>query len=134
MVVSRPETRIAPVVDVLHGVEVRDPYRWLENGDDLEVRAWVSAQNAYTRSVLDGLPERAAIEARIRQALDVGALGGTEPRGGRRLFTRRDPGMDQPVLMVTEGDGPPRTLVDPAPLSVDGTTALDWWVPSPDGE
>jgi prolyl oligopeptidase len=122
------------VVETLHGVEVRDPYRWLEDGEDPEVRAWVAAQNAYTRSVLDGLPERPAIEARIRQALDVGALGGSEPRGRYRFLTRRDAGMDQPVLMVSESGGPPRILVDPAPLSEDGTTALDWWVPSPDGE
>jgi len=134
MVVSRPDTRIAPVVETLHGVEVRDPYRWLEDGDDAEVRAWVAAQNAYTRSVLDALPERPAVEARIRQALDVGALGGSEPRGSRRFFTRRDPGRDQPVLLVSEAGGHPRTLVDPAPMSADGTTALDWWVPSPDGE
>jgi prolyl oligopeptidase len=134
MVVIRPETRTESVVETLHGVEVHDPYRWLENGDDPEVRAWVAAQNAHTRSVLDALPERAAIEARIRQALDVGALGGSEPRGRCRFFTRRDPGMDQPALMVSEAGGPPRTLVDPAPLSPDGTTSLDWWVPSPDGE
>jgi prolyl oligopeptidase len=134
LVVTRPDTRIAPVVETLHGVEVRDPYRWLEAGDDPEVRAWVAAQNAYTRSVLDELPERPAVAARIRAALDVGALGGSEPRGRRRFFTRRDPGMDQPVLVVSEAGGPARTLVDPAPLSDDGTTALDWWVPSRDGE
>jgi prolyl oligopeptidase len=134
MVVSRPDTRIAPVVETLHGVEVHDPYRWLEDGEDPEVRAWVAAQNAYTRTVLDGLTERPVVEARIREALDVGALGGSEPRGRRRFFTRRDPGMDQPVLLVSDAGGPPRILVDPAPLSADGTTALDWWVPSPDGE
>jgi prolyl oligopeptidase len=132
--VRKPDSRVAPVVETLHGVEVRDPYRWLEDGDDPEVRDWVAAQNAYTRSVLDELPERPAIEARIRQALDVGALGGSEPRGRRRFFTRRDPGMDQPVLKVSEAGGPARTLVDPAPMSEDGTTALDWWIPSPDGE
>jgi prolyl oligopeptidase len=134
LVVSRPDTRIAPVVETLHGVEVRDPFRWLEDGDDPEVRDWVAAQNAYTRSVLDRLPERPAVEARIRQALDVGALGGSEPRGSRRFFTRRDPGMDQPTLMVSEAGGPARTLVDPAPMSEDGTTALDWWIPSPHGD
>jgi prolyl oligopeptidase len=134
VVSSRPDTRIAPVVETLHGVEVRDPYRWLEDGHDPEVRAWVADQNAHTRSVLDALPGRAAIEARIRQALDVGRLGGSEVRGRYRFLTRREPGMDQPVLMVSEAGGPPRTLVDPGPLSADGTTALDWWVPSPDGE
>jgi len=121
-------------VETLHGVEVRDPYRWLEDGEDPEVRAWVAAQNAHTRSVLDALPERPAIEARIRQALDVGGLGAAAVRGRYRFLTRRDAGMEQPVLVVGEAGGPARTLVDPAPLSPDGTTSLDWWVPSPDGQ
>ena len=134
MVVSRPETRATGVVETIHGVEVRDPYRWLEDAGDPEVRAWVAAQNAFTRSVLDALPGRAAIAERIRQALDVGALGAAVPRGRYRFLTRRDAGMDQPVLTVGEAGGPWRVLVDPAPLSEDRTTALDWWTPSPDGE
>ena len=132
--VSRPETRVEDVVETLHGIEVHDPYRWLEDADDPEVRAWVAAQNAYTRSVLDALPGRPAVEARIRQALDVGVLGGSVPRRHYRFHTRRGPGMDQPVLLVSVAGGPPRVLIDPAPMSEDGTTALDWWVPAPDGE
>ena len=134
MVVSRPETRVTGVVETIHGVEVRDPYRWLEDAGDPEVRAWVAAQNACTRSVLDALPRRAAIAGRIRQALDVGALGAAVPRGRYRFLTRRDAGMDQPVLTVSDAGGPWRVLVDPAPLSEDRTTALDWWTPSPGGE
>ncbi len=125
---------MADVTETLHGVEVHDPYRWLEDAGDPEVRAWVAAQNAYTRSVLDALPRRPAIAARIRQAMDVGTLGGSTPRGRYRFLSRRGVGMDQPVLEVSEGGNPPRVLVDPAPLSGDGTTALDWWVPAPDGE
>jgi prolyl oligopeptidase len=134
MLEIRPETRFADVVETMHGVEVHDPYRWLEDADDPEVRAWVAAQNAHTRSVLDPLPARPEIAARIQQAMDVGALGGSAPRGRYRFTTRRDVGMDQPVLTVREGSAPARVLVDPAPMSADGTTALDWWTPSPDGE
>src|SRR5438132_1631876 len=61
-----PMTRTDTVVDTIHGVEVADPYRWLENADDPEVKAWVEKQNAFTRSVLDNLPER----DKIRQRLD----------------------------------------------------------------
>src|SRR5262249_4664559 len=110
------------------------PYRWLEDGADPAVKAWVAEQNAYTRHVLDALPLREAIAARIREAMDVGVLGGSVPRGRYRFQTRRDPGMDQPVLTVSVAGGPARVLVDPAPLSDDGTTALDWWTPSRDGE
>src|SRR5439155_26479165 len=71
---------------------------------------------------------------RTREALDCGVLGLTEARAGRRFFTRRLAGMDQQALYVSEAGGPPRLLVDPGPMSGDGTTSLDWWEPSPDGE
>jgi prolyl oligopeptidase len=134
MVVSRPDTRTAAVVEVIHGITVEDPYRWLEDGADAEVRAWAAAQDAYARSVLETLPHRDRFEARIREAMEVGVLGGSTARGRYRFLTRRDRGMEQPVLMVSEDGGPARTLVDPGPLSPDGTTALDWWTPSADGE
>jgi prolyl oligopeptidase len=132
--VSTPDTRTETIVDTLHGVQVADPYRWLEDGADPAVRAWVAGQNAHTRALLDALPERPAVEERIQQALDAGSLGPSEPRGRCRFFTQRRPGMDQAALWVAEDRGEPRLLLDPGPLSPDGTTALDWWAPSPDGE
>ena len=57
-----PEARVAATRDTLHGVEVEDPYRWLESVDAAEVRAWTDAQNSFTRSTLDALPGRAAID------------------------------------------------------------------------
>ena len=79
---SVPETEVREVRDVLHGTEVVDPYRWLEGSDapeiegedtalDAEVAAWTDAQNAYTRSVLDGLPGRAQLEDRFRELLEI---------------------------------------------------------------
>src|SRR6185295_7782677 len=73
-----PPTEVQPVKEVLHGVEIVDPYRWLEGSAGLEsgktdaaldakVSAWTDAQNAYTRSVLDRLPRRQEIEARLRK-------------------------------------------------------------------
>jgi prolyl oligopeptidase len=125
---------VEDVVEVLHGVEVHDPYRWLEDGRAEEVQRWVEGQNTYTRSVLDLLPARDRIRRRLAEAVDRGALGASAPRGRWRFFARRNPGADQAALFVAEGGGPARLLFDPAPLSADGTTALDWWVPSPDGE
>ena len=51
-----PRTRTDDLVEVLHGVSVADPYRWLEDGDAPETRAWVEAQNQFTRAVLDIMP------------------------------------------------------------------------------
>ena len=59
-----PPTSARPVTESLHGVEVVDPYRWLEDGDAVEVRAWTAAQNAYTESWLVGVPVRHPIRAR----------------------------------------------------------------------
>src|SRR5690606_13271739 len=53
-----PPARRDDVVDVVHGVEVPDPYRWLEDGEGADTRAWVVAQNDRTRAVLDALPGR----------------------------------------------------------------------------
>lgn len=129
-----PPTLVRQVVEVLHGVEVTDPYRWLEDEESAEVRGWLSAQGAYARGALDALPGRAALGARLAQALDCGALGAVVPRGRWRFLARRSSGMDQAALYAMGPGGEERVLVDPGPLCDDGTVALDWWYPSRDGE
>jgi prolyl oligopeptidase len=121
-------------VEVLHGVPVPDPYRWLENGDSPETRAWVEAQNEFTRSVLDGLPQRAAIHARLDKLLMTGSVTTPVLRGERRFYQRRDGRLDQPLLVVRDGlEGEERTIIDPNALSASGVVALDWWFPSESG-
>ena len=139
-----PPTPAGNLVDVLHGVEVSDPYRWLEDTTAGETRAWVDRQTAHARSVLDRLPDRHPVQERLAQAMAGGLLGVMHPRGRWRFFTRRGPDMDQVALYVRGGDAgesgdgrvPPadRALIDPGPIRPDGTISLDWWVPSPDGE
>ncbi len=133
-----PATRIENVVEQLHGVEVRDPYRWLEGGDSAEVQAWTSAQTRYLREHLDPLPTRPWLEARLRRWLETGALGTpvvrTQGRKVRLFYTRRDGQQNQPVLYVRAGrGGKDRALVDANRMAADGTAALDWWYPSEDG-
>src|SRR5678816_3977168 len=62
-----PASREVTDRDVLHGVTVPDPFRWLEDAAKPDVKAWMDAQNALTRAELDRLPERAAIAARLRE-------------------------------------------------------------------
>jgi len=83
------------VVDRLHGVDVADPYRWLEDADAPEVQRWTDAQNAATRRALDRVPGRAALEKRLWQLYEIGSVGVPVSRpvkaGLRRYFyTRRD--------------------------------------------
>ena len=129
-----PPSRIDPIVDTLHGVAVPDPYRWLEDGESDEVRAWTAGQNAATERYLGAVPSRGLIRDRLEQLLTIGALSTPTPAQGRYFYQRRDGRQNQPVLYVRDGvDGADRVLLDPNALSVEGTTALDWFHPSEDG-
>ncbi|MEM9415325.1 MAG: prolyl oligopeptidase family serine peptidase [Planctomycetota bacterium] len=134
-----PATEQRPVTDTLHGVEITDPYRWLE-GDEQgnatdEVDAWTAAQNAHTRAVLDSLPGRDAVEARLRELMSVGYVGRPAMRENLYFNTQREGDQNQAVLYVREGhDGEPRVLLDVNALDETGLTALSWWVPSQDGK
>ena len=68
-------TRKDDVVERLHGVDVPDPYRWLEDADAPEVQRWTDAQNAATRRALDRIPGRAALEKRLWQLYEIGSVG-----------------------------------------------------------
>jgi len=133
-----PPTDVRPVTDTLHGLELVDPYRWLEgdaqgNATD-EVRQWTAAQNNYTRQVLDNLPGRAALEERLTELMTVGYIGAPAMRGNIYFNTERQGDQNQPVLYVREGyDGEKRVLLDVNTLSDNGLTALGWWSPNPDG-
>ncbi len=134
-----PDTPKRIVVDMVHGVEIRDPYRWLEDGRSPEVREWTLTQNMRSNAVFQQLPERQLIAQRISQLMSQDMVGTPVLRGGRLFFTKRIQGKNQPVLMVMDPeqtDGKPgsaQVLVDPNQLSTAGIVALDWWHPSPDG-
>jgi prolyl oligopeptidase len=119
-----PTTRKSDVVDTYFGVEVADPYRWLEDPDNPETVAWVEAQNALTRSVLDG-PVREGLVERLTALYDYPRTGVPVRRARRYFFTHNTGLQDQPVLYVQEGPaGDRRALVDPNVLDADGPVAL----------
>jgi prolyl oligopeptidase len=129
-----PGTRVDVSVEIVHGEPVADPYRWLEDGVSQETRDWVAAQNAFTRSLLDDLPIRDAINRRLDLLLTTGSVGTPVVRGTRSFYERRGGRQDQPMLVVRETDSAhERTVLDPNALSAGGIVALDWWYPSSDG-
>ncbi|MDI3298143.1 MAG: prolyl oligopeptidase family serine peptidase [Bacillota bacterium] len=135
---AAPAAEKEATVEVLHGVQVADPYRWLEAGDDPRVRAWSEAQARRTRAVLDAIPWRPALRRRLGELYGAGGVGQPRLAGGRLFFLRRRPGAAQPALVVRPADGRPdeaeeRVLVDPGREDERGLVALDWWYPSPDG-
>ena len=120
--------------DVLHGRPVADPYRWLEDGDSAETRAWTDAQNARTEAWLAAVPEREEIRSRITGLLEIGSVGVPTPVRGRYVHLRREGGQNHPVLYVRDGAaGADRVALDVNALDAEGTTALDWYYPSDDG-
>ncbi|WP_239470349.1 prolyl oligopeptidase family serine peptidase [Archangium violaceum] len=127
-----------PVVDTYHGVKVEDPYQWLEKGDDPEVRKWVEGQMAHTRAVLDKLPSRGAIRARLTALLshESPAHSVDSWRGGVLFALKFQPPRPQPLLVVLTSEDPSsaRVLLDPAELDPSGRTTLDFYVPSLDGK
>src|SRR5207247_8276395 len=112
--------------DVLHGIKIVDPYRWLEDGTSREVHDWVDSQNRLTQSILGSVPGRAAIRERLNKLLEIGSLGTPTPRKGRYFYTKREGTQNQAVLYVRQGvSGSDRVLLDPNQLAKDGAIALD---------
>jgi len=139
-----PPTRPEPVREVIHGVPIVDDYRWLE-GDDSdpkamgamtpEVAAWTAAQDAYTRAVLDRLPGRKELEAKLRPLMQVGTVSLPHAAGGRYFYAKREGDQNQSSIFVREGyKGAPRLLLDPAKLDPSGLTTISWTAPSRDGK
>ncbi len=110
-----PFTRTDPVTDVMHGVPVVDPYRWLEDGNSPETREWLSQQTSYAREYLDNIDGRDRIERRIRELLEVTTYDSVSASGDRYVFRKRLGTQEQPCICVRNGnDGVDRVLVDPA--------------------
>ncbi len=129
-----PESRRVDQVDDHHGVQVADPYRWLEDLDADETRSWIAAQNRVTAAWLGSIPERAGIRKRLTELWNYERFGMPVKDGGRYFFVKNDGLQNQNVLytMATQ-DAPPRLLLDPNELSPDGTVALICFVVSPGG-
>ncbi len=129
-----PESRRVNHVDVIHGVKVPDPYRWLEDIDSPETRRWIEEQNKVTFGYLEAVPGREQIRKRMTEIWDFEKYGIPFRRGTRYFYTLNDGLRNQAVLYWTEGlRGEPRMLLDPNGLSEDGTVALTGLEVSDDG-
>src|SRR5262249_27162772 len=112
-----PQTRRDDVKEVLHGTEVRDPYRWLEDQNSPETRAWITSQNKYTESILGRVPEREAIRQRLTALMKVDAIAVPFERNGWYFYSKRAADQNLPVIYVRKGiDGPEEVLIDPHPM------------------
>jgi prolyl oligopeptidase len=134
--IDYPQTATVDHVDVYHGIEVRDPYRWLE--DDVResdaVKSWVDEQNDVTFAYLETISERDAIRTRLTELWDYERYGLPVKEGGRYYYSYNNGLQNQDVVYVQESlDDESRLLIDPNTWSEDGTVALSSYYPSPDG-
>jgi prolyl oligopeptidase len=99
------------------------------------VAAWTAAQDAYTRGILDHLPGRKELEAKLLPLMQVGSVRAPIMRGNRYFYLQREGDQNQPVLYLREGyKGAPRALLDPAKLDPSGLTTISGVTPSEDGK
>ena len=125
-VAAPPPTQVEPVTETLHGVEVTDPYRWLEDQNSPRTRAWLEEQTAYTRAYLDAIPGREQIRERVRELMAFKEVI-SEPWnvGDRYFFLKRQEDGEQPVIVMRNGlFGEETVLVDPALRATGTSTAV----------
>jgi prolyl oligopeptidase len=130
-----PPARKSDQVDDYHGVKVADPYRWLEDLDSEETRAWVEAENKLSFAYLAAIPARTALKDRLTKLWNYEKYGTPFKEGNRYFYTRNSGLQNQSVLYtVTSLDAQPQLVLDPNTLSPDGTVAVSGLQASPDGK
>jgi prolyl oligopeptidase len=141
-VLKYPATDRGAVVDTLHGIEVSDPYRWMETASPT-VAKWVAAQNELSQPYLDAIPAREALRTRLTALWDYEQYGYSwldeksrmpVKKGGRYFYVEKKGSQNQGVLYWAASlDAAPKVLIDPNTLSKDGTASLADYSISPDG-
>ncbi len=129
-----PAARKSDVVDDYYGTRVPDPYRWLEDPDTPESRAWIEAQNRLTAAYLAEIPARSTIRERLTKLWNYPKYG-TPFRKGRRYFFFKNDGLQNQSVLYQQASltADPETLLDPNLLSADGTVAISTLAVSDDG-
>ena len=130
-----PPTKKVDQVDDYFGTKVPDPYRWLEDENSAETKAWVDAQNVVTFGYLDKIPYREKLKARLTQLFNYPRISAPFRRGDTYFFTKNDGLQNQSVYYIQKGvNGTPEVFLDPNKFSADGTSVLSAFSLSKDGK
>src|SRR5260221_384286 len=120
-----PETKKGDVVEDYHGTKVADPYRWLEDDNSEETKAWVQEENKVTQDYLSKIPYRDKIKKRIEEMWNYPKYGAPFRKGDYYYFTKNNGLQNQAVWYQQKGmTGKPGVFIDPNKLSEDGTVSL----------
>lgn len=130
-----PVTKKVDQVDNYHGISINDPYRWLENDNSEETKAWVKEENAVTHTYLNQIPYREALKKRIETVANYAKFSTPQRKGEWFYFYKNDGLQNQSELYRQKGlDGKPELVIDPNKLSADGTTRLIGFILNKDGK
>src|ERR1700694_924333 len=130
-----PETKKGDVIDDYHGTKVADPYRWLEDDNSAETKAWVDAENKVTFDYLSKIPFREKVKNRLTQLWNFEKLSSPSKKAGMYFSFYNNGLQNQSVLYVQKKLSDPRTeLLNPNKLSSEGTASLSGWAVSKDGK
>jgi prolyl oligopeptidase len=133
-VLEYPDSPRVNQSDDYHGTRVADPYRWLEDLDAAETRAWVVAQNALSMPYFKTLPARDRFARKLRALIDYERFGVPQHRAGRYVYTYNSGQQEQDVIWATENPAERgQVLLDPNQLRADGTISIGGYQLSPDG-
>lgn len=116
--------RDSSVVDDYHGQKVSDPYRWLEDDNSEETKAWVEAQNSVTQGFLKEIPFRQKVADRLESLLNYERYSSPFKRAGNYYYFKNDGLQNQSVLYKINEGLQDEVIIDPNKLSDDGTTSL----------
>lgn len=131
---ARNRLQPQPLEETVQGVTVSDPFRFLEDAQSPATRRFGDDEMAYTEALLGSQPGRAEIRTRLGQLLTVGQIRDVQVGGDTVFYRRREADQNQPPLYRRTGElGIERVVIDPNMMSEQGTVALDWYKPSPDG-
>lgn len=136
---AAPRSSVHVVSDSYGEIKVDDPYRWLEDQTDQKVHKWSQAQDSRTRRYLDKLPSRKPIfDSLMKQiAATSSSYYGLQVVGDKIFAHFNQPPKQQPLIAVLDNSADPakaRVVLDPNLINPKGTTAVDWFVPSPKGD
>ena len=127
-----------PILNTYHGKTVSDDYQWLEDADQPEVKAWVAEENKLSREALDAIPGRESVKERIRSLVmsRSNSYYGMNMKGEKLFAIKSQPPKQQALLVTLASADEPtneKVVLDPNVLAADGSIAIDFYEPSPDG-
>ncbi len=133
-VAAPPKTAVNEVKETVQGTEIIDPYRWLEDQNSPETRAWIDAQNAYSDGMLAKLPGRDAIRGQVSALIRIDGMSAPLVMNNRYFFSKRQADQDQSSLFMRKGlTGKDELLIDPLPMSARHTVTVNLTSVSRDG-